>query len=100
MQNQLLELAYRFRRAIIKAKEAGEKGLLFDNYPNGCCGICCDIFSQYLVDNNIGPVTYYSGTYYAKDDEDTDNRQTHAWLKVDDYIIDITAEQFGLISFK
>ena len=84
-------LAFNFREAIEKAKDNDEPGAFFRNFPYGQCGNTSDLLAQFFIDNGIGPITYVSGTYYGNDLED---RWSHAWLSVDDLIIDITGDQF------
>ncbi len=80
-----------FRKAIEAAKKNNEPGELFRKFPVRQCGHTSDILAQYLIDNGISSVTYVNGTYYG---DDIDNRQSHTWLLVDGWVIDITGDQF------
>lgn len=87
----LERLVYNFRKAIEAAKKNNEPGELFRKFPDGQCGNTSDILAQYLIDNGFSSVTYVNGTYYG---DDIDNRQSHTWLLVDGWVIDITGDQF------
>ena len=91
MGQKLFELAVKFRKTIEAAQEAGEPNEYIRGFPRGQCGHISDIFSQYLIDSEIGPVFYVNGTYYG---DDWDDRWSHTWLEVDGNIIDMTADQF------
>ncbi|MBU5313479.1 hypothetical protein KQI38_15765 [Tissierella carlieri] len=54
------------------------------NFPRGCCSDTCDLLSKFYASNGIK--TFYVWGMYEE--------RTHAWLKYEDYIIDITADQF------
>ena len=84
-------LIYSFRKAIEFAKANNEPGEFFINFPTGQCGHASDILAQYLIDNGISPIMYVCGTYYG---DDWDDRYSHAWLVVEEAIIDITGDQF------
>ena len=84
-------LAFNFRKAIEAAKDNGEPGDFFRNFPVGQCGNTSDLLAQYLIDNGIGPITYVNGTYYG---EDWDDKWAHTWLVVNGLVIDITGDQF------
>ncbi|MBM7561517.1 hypothetical protein [Fusibacter tunisiensis] len=87
----LEKLVYSFREAIIAAKKNNESGELFRKFPVGQCGHTSDVLAQYLIDNGCNLVTYVNGTYYG---DNIDSRQAHTWLLVDDWVIDITGDQF------
>lgn len=82
-----------FRNAIDKAKmdRRFDSHVVFENFPVGCCGITSTILGVYLLEKGVH-VRYVYGTYR---DSNAGNRQTHAWLILDnDTIIDITGDQF------
>lgn len=58
----------------------------FRQFPAGTCGDISDILAEYLYKQGINDIDYVSGS--------ADNQQSHAWLEVSGYIIDITADQF------
>ena len=88
---EIKKLTTDFRNAIesMDTHEFGESEW-FSHFPRGCCGDTSDLLSKYLMSNGI-KAFYVSGT---------DRGQTHAWLEYNDYIIDITADQFPDISEK
>jgi len=88
-------LAIQFRNAIESAIRAGDPDIVsdicFSEFPEGCCGDACDLLAQYLLDHYIK--TYYVCGTFA--DKPSAGIQSHAWLLTeDDFIIDITGDQF------
>jgi hypothetical protein len=74
----------KFRRAI----EECDKTLLpisFNAFPKGSCGDASLILSHYLKEKGYGEFDYILGGRMGK---------SHGWLKQNDIIIDITADQF------
>lgn len=57
----------------------------FENFPTGCCGDTCDLLRWFLKSKGINTI------YVTASDGCLG---THAWLEFEDYIIDITADQF------
>lgn len=57
---------------------------MFNEFPSGCCGDTSLVLQRILSDYGIES-TYTKGDF---------DRQTHVWLKYNDYYIDITADQF------
>jgi hypothetical protein len=91
--NKIEQLATTFREAINKAFNAGEfdNEIPFGNFPCGCCGDACDLLAHFLLKKGIRSA-YVCGTCR---DDNPENKQSHAWLLVDnDVIIDITGDQF------
>ena len=89
-ENELFQIAFYFRNAIITAKCNGE----FDSkdrmhrFPSGCCDDSCDLLGFYLWEKYNMHTSQIIGYY---DDEMTN----HVWLITDDkIIIDITGDQF------
>ena len=82
--NKLIELATRFRAAIMKCDP---KFLIITlrNFPNGACGDAALLLAKYLEDNNCGKFDYVLSYREGK---------SHAWLQRDSIIVDITANQF------
>lgn len=82
--NKLIELATRFRAAIMKCDP---KFLIITlkNFPNGACGDAALLLAKYLEDNECGKFDYVLGYRKGK---------SHAWLQRDSVIVDITADQF------
>ena len=65
----------------------------FRCFPKGSCGDTCLILAKYLKDSDLGIFNYI----LAKDNQ---NYSTHAWLKQNQIIVDITADQFNNIQQK
>lgn len=87
--------AGKFRLAI----EQCDKKILpvtFRCFPKGSCGDTCLILAKYLDDSALGVFNYILGKIY-KDDQ---SYYTHAWLKQNQIIVDITADQFNNVQQK
>lgn len=88
--SKLSELVLSFRNAIENAINNNEN--IFNNsFPAGCCGDASDLLSQFLIDNDIGPIIYENRTYYSNNE---DNGKAHTWLIVYNLVVDITGDQF------
>ena len=84
-------LATAFRDAIeLMSKDDLNISEHFKNFPNGCCGDTSELLSIYLKENDITTI-YVSGEK---------GLQSHGWLEYEDYIIDITADQFSGVEEK
>lgn len=60
----------------------------FKNFQRGCCGDASNLLSKYLSTHGIKTVYVWG----------LKGEQSHAWLEYEDYIIDITADQFSDVS--
>lgn len=58
----------------------------FGDFPLGACGNACCILAQWLQSKGLAEVRYICGERAGS---------SHAWLEVDDCIVDITADQFS-----
>lgn len=88
---EIYQYAVSFRAAIKKLTEKEIKNASsdwFNGFPVGCCGDASDLLAKYLLSKNI-KTTYRHGWFEDK---------SHGWLAYNDYIIDITADQFEEIS--
>jgi hypothetical protein len=85
-------LAWNFRNAIEYAKSNGELNhdITFRNFPSGCCDDASILLSEYLYEHGFCS-SLVIGTYYGSETFDTHN---HAWLLVNEELIDITVDQF------
>lgn len=85
IEDQLKEYGLLFRKTI-ESMPISEfpQSWWFSNYPKGCCGDTCHLFSKFLKSKDI-IVSYVWGMR---------KEQSHAWLEYDDIIIDLTADQF------
>ena len=83
-----------FRKAIVNAllnREFSRKDRM-SNFPYGCCDDSCDLLGYYLYDQFQINTKQINGVYRDSIPEEITN---HAWLLLDDIIIDITADQFS-----
>ena len=84
-------LAEDFRKAI----ESTPKDLLpigLQKFPRGSCGDATHLLGRYFIDQGCGKFSYVSGRRGSLEDS---SWTTHAWLKNNDFLVDITADQFG-----
>jgi hypothetical protein len=89
MTKQLLKrLALNFRQALLRC-EKNKLPISLRTFPHGSCGDTSLLLGKYLQVNGFNGIRYICGW---KD------RQSHAWLLVDGFIVDITADQFSGIS--
>lgn len=88
---KLEELVENFRRAIECAIDNNEESEYFRKFPVGQCGTTSYMLCQYLINNGVQDIDYVCGTYYPDNWEEW---QSHAWLMVNNTVIDITADQF------
>jgi len=83
--DELKKDCFVFRTACQKLCDCG--GLPnFPPFPNGWCGTTCRAFGAYLCKKYHDEDFYYICGWR--------NNTSHAWIKVNDIIIDITADQF------
>ena len=92
LAEQLTKAAGEIRKAFVTCGECGW-------YPRSCCQLSARVLGLYLIQElKLGPVEIIcNGTRYLTDQLDEWDRpreQSHAWLEVGGFIIDITAEQF------
>ena len=59
----------------------------FESFPAGSCGICSDMLGGILNETRRDQVLYVSAS-------DEMERQSHAWLRYEDIVIDVTGDQF------
>jgi hypothetical protein len=87
-KTMLKRLAYQFRKAILRC-EVGKLPISLKSFPIASCGDASLLLGKYLQQNGITDVRYISGW---------NDTGSHAWLLVDGFIVDITADQFLEIS--
>jgi hypothetical protein len=80
---RIINLANKFRAALEKRKS--DLPVNFWNFPRGSCGDTSLFLGKYLKENGFGPIDYVAGMR---------GTQSHAWLELNSFIIDITADQF------
>lgn len=88
---KLFDEAHRYRRAIEEARYVFPNGDRMRRFPRGCCDDATDLFAQYLYDEHKLTTTRIDGGFYPDDSED---RDWHTWLMVDDVVVDLTADQY------
>lgn len=82
----LLSMAVRFRRAIERSHPASSSLETLRNFPRGACGDASLLLAKYLQVNRCGLSSLVLGKRRG---------QCHAWLQLQQYVIDITADQFA-----
>lgn len=87
-QEELRKLSSDFRKGILKC-DVNKLPLPLRSFPKGSCGDASLQLGKYLQQNGYADIRYISGW------RDT---MSHAWLLVDGFIVDITADQFQEIS--
>lgn len=76
----------RFRAALDECH--AELGLVgFEWFPIGCCGVSSELLATFLWEEGQGVFAYVSGWTINLD-------QSHAWLEKEDWIVDVTRDQF------
>ena len=78
-------------RTAIEACESEELPVSLQDFPRGSCSDASLLLARYLQSQGVWPLIYVSGQTNA---DERHQIQTHAWLEIDDIIIDITADQF------
>lgn len=63
----------------------------FRNFPRACCGNVSEFFGKYLTLKGTQGIRVVHG---VREDE-----QSHAWLVINGYIIDLTRDQFATEKF-
>ena len=76
---------------------SSQLGITFSNFPSGACGDAVLVLGTHLKDLGFGEFQYMLGDYGNKNENFW---SSHAWLQLDDLVIDITADQFPDIEEK
>jgi len=92
---QIEKAAIEFRNAIEAC--SSELGISFQSFPKGSCGDATDLLGTYLIENGLGNFSYFYGDVSSKVNNIW---SSHAWLQLDELVVDITADQFPEISQK
>lgn len=79
------KLSAAFRAAIVRC-ERGSLPLGLREFPAGSCSDASLLLAQFLEDSGFQGATYIAGLR---------DRYSHAWLELEDIIIDITIDQFA-----
>lgn len=87
-EDMVYELAAKFRNGIIKANLNGEfkNDGFIERFPNGNCGIACNLLGRYFLER-YGVRSWYTSGQVRND--------SHVWLTLEDEcIVDITGDQY------
>jgi hypothetical protein len=79
------KLSAAFRAAIVRC-ERRSLALGLREFPAGSCSDASLLLAQFLEDSGFQGATYVAGLR---------DRYSHAWLELEDLIIDITVDQFA-----
>jgi hypothetical protein len=84
---RLKEIAFSVRQ-ILERYSLSTNDIMFQLFPRGCCGPASELLGRCLIELGFANVSYIPA-------ERRDDTRSHAWINVDDVIVDITADQFG-----
>ena len=90
-----IELQAKLFRAAIESCASNELPVTLQDFPRGSCGDASLLLAKHLQNHGIWPLNYIRGQMAT---EEEGNPQSHAWLEIEDIIIDITADQFDDIT--
>lgn len=88
IRGRLHELADRFRRALLTCPKDEFSSFLqrrLEDFPTQSCDVASLLLAYYLRDQGFGKVDCMFGAF---------DWENHAWLEVDGFAVDITADQF------
>jgi hypothetical protein len=68
----------------------GKNGSIFCMFPKAACGPASEVLGRILKEHFQINGTYVCARFHSQ----LDSEQSHAWVEVDDFIIDITHDQF------
>jgi len=89
LKAQLLRLASA-ARAGLETMTAKERGLEFGSFPHGTCGPVSELMGRIVLER-----TGHEGIYVCGDGHPAlKPQQSHAWLEVEGFIVDLTHDQF------
>jgi hypothetical protein len=91
LMSDLARVVEEVRSRLDKRRNLGQLPFPFDHFPRGCCGSVSEVLGRLLHERCAVDPLYVSGMRMGSDGRHI----THAWLEVDDIIIDITADQFS-----
>lgn len=96
MRELLVKEANKFRKAIetIPPKEFSVMCQLHHSYPFAACGDSSMLLGKYLLDFHNIDCSYVCGSCLIEGKEN----QTHAWIEIGGYKVDITADQFDEVN--
>ncbi len=79
-------------RELLESCSASELPTCLKEFPAGSCGDASLLLAEHLRSKEIEHIVYVRG------ERTGENWCTHAWLEIDDVIVDLTADQFDGIS--
>jgi hypothetical protein len=82
------ELAVRFRE-LIDESDRSQWGASFEDFPNGSCAAVAEMFGTYLFKRCGVNAKYVSAVHR----DGHHPHASHAWLELDDLIVDLTCDQ-------
>lgn len=85
LREMLHELASRFRFAILRSNPATSSLATLREFPRGACGDASLLLAKYLQVQGCGESLLVVGKRRG---------HSHAWLRLQDLTVDITADQF------
>ena len=110
MENILLQPVSLVREVLSISKKCGWAHELWGfkllkYFPNSCCKLSCQILAYYLSENSIVPqaeITFivnatrqWNGCKWISGNMFEKNVQSHTWLRIKNWEVDITADQFN-----
>lgn len=88
-KKELFEICEMFRNVLDRAKKDAPVLLApMNEFPHGCCGVTSRALTVYLCSMGV----------HAKFVSGVRPGESHAWVEVGQYILDITADQFDEIA--
>lgn len=91
--NRIGQIAAAVRQAI---ENCSPTELPWRAFPKGACGDTCLVLGQFLHEAGYEGVEYICGNKYREDGRP----YSHAWLRYEGLIVDITADQFSEVTDK
>jgi hypothetical protein len=82
-------------RTLLEAYPLEKRPIGMQTFPQGACGDSSLILGSILYEMGFTSIKYICGTRGSHDDS---TWRTHAWIRLDDLVIDITADQFEDVS--
>jgi hypothetical protein len=88
---RLVEMATKFRKAL-EAVPRDKRPITLESFPRGACGDASLLLGALFVDCGITGFNYVCG---ERGDIADNSWTSHAWLQSEDWIVDVTADQFA-----
>jgi hypothetical protein len=78
-------------RAGLEGMTPVQRGISFQNFPRGTCGPASELMGRIVLERLGIEGTYVCGSAHPSLRE----QQSHAWIEVGPYIVDLTHDQFS-----